>query len=79
VLNADTMALVPNTPGAATRIKDLPPHAFWTREELIGTTPEEMQAMRFNSVTAARIAEINAAHAAALARLAEMPVEGRPS
>jgi hypothetical protein len=79
VLNADAMTLVPNTSGAAALIKDLPPLAFWTREELIGTTAEEMDAVRRNAVTAARIAEINAAHNAALNRLAQMPAEGRPS
>ena len=74
--------IVPNgnvVAGPPFSIKSLGTYAFWTREHLIGTTPEEMQAMRFNRVTAARIAEINAAHAAALNRLNEMPVDGRPS
>jgi hypothetical protein len=65
--------------GSPVSIKSLGAYAFWTREELIGTTREEMQAMRMNRVTAARIAEINAAHAAALKRLNELPAEGRPS
>jgi hypothetical protein len=74
--------IVPNgnvVAGSPFSIKNLEAYAFWTREYLIGTTPEEMRAMRFNRVTASRIAEINAAHAAALNRLAELPVEGRPA
>lgn len=76
------MQIIPNgnaAPGVVLSIAALEPLSFWTRNELIGSSNEEMLAIMRNQVSAARIAEITAAHAAALNRLAGMPVEGRPS
>jgi hypothetical protein len=76
------MQIIPSgcaSPGVMLLIAALAPYSFWTRNEMIGSSNEEMLAVMRNQVPAARIAEINAAHAAALNRLAGMPVEGRPS